>query len=390
LPRNGSGTFQGPPSSVNPAVAGTTIDSSAWNTLLADIETALSESIARDGQTATTAAIPFAGGGIKTDIIAENGANNGVTVDGLLIKDGGIADDVAFTQQVLLTGIISPSQITANQDDYSPTGFATASTLRLSTDASRNLTSVAGGVAGRLIIVHNVGAFPLVVKDDDGSTGTAANRFALAGDITLGADQSAKFQYDGTSSRWRMVAGPVSGAITSSGLTMATDRLLGRDTASTGAIEELSVTAPLSITGGAITVGAATDSASGVVELATTAEVEAGSDPTRVPPVNTLQRHPSACKAWVKFDNAAVSAAAYNVSSIVDGGSASWSPQWDTDFSSVNYSVFTSIAYTSGNFNRMSAIRTQVAGAVTIETFSTGGNDESNVGSIYTGAFGDQ
>lgn len=44
------------------------------------------------------------------------------------------------------------------------------------------------------------------------------------------------------------------GAITSSGLTMATDRLLGRDTSGTGAIEELTVGGGLSIVSGALSV----------------------------------------------------------------------------------------------------------------------------------------
>src|SRR5690349_16850501 len=44
-----------------------------------------------------------------------------------------------------------------------------------------------------------------------------------------------------------------SGAVTSSGLTMATARLLGRTTASTGAVEEISVGAGLSLAAGSLT-----------------------------------------------------------------------------------------------------------------------------------------
>lgn len=44
------------------------------------------------------------------------------------------------------------------------------------------------------------------------------------------------------------------GAVTTSGLTMATDRLLGRDTSGTGAIEELTVGGGLSISGGSLSV----------------------------------------------------------------------------------------------------------------------------------------
>lgn len=64
-----------------------------------------------------------------------------------------------------------------------------------------------------------------------------------------------------------------SGAATASGLTMATARVLGRTTASTGAIEELS-----SVDG---FVSAASDTAAGKVELAIASEVTGGSDATR-------------------------------------------------------------------------------------------------------------
>ena len=111
---------------------------------------------------------------------------------------------IIFTS-LALQGDISPAQITSNQNDYNPTGLADAAVLRLSTDASRNITSIAGGADGRILIIHDVGSFNIVLKDDDGATGTVANRFALNGDVTLGSDQGAILQYDSTSSRWRLL-----------------------------------------------------------------------------------------------------------------------------------------------------------------------------------------
>jgi hypothetical protein len=66
------------------------------------------------------------------------------------------------------------------------------------------------------------------------------------------------------------------GAVTTSGLTQATARMLGRTTAGAGAIEEL--------TGANVSAfaSAATDTAQGVAELATTAETETGTDTGRV------------------------------------------------------------------------------------------------------------
>lgn len=139
-----------------------------------------------------------------------------------------------------LSGDISPSQITSNEDDYSPTGLSTASVLRLSTDASRNITSIAGGSDGRILIIHNIGSFDIVLKDDDGATGTAANRFALSGDITLEPDQCAILQYDSTTTRWRCIAasratsGAGSGDVTGPG--SSTDNAVARFDSTTGKV----------------------------------------------------------------------------------------------------------------------------------------------------------
>jgi hypothetical protein len=116
-------------------------------------------------------------------------------------------------QALLVNGVISPAELTANTDDWAPTGFATASVIRVSTDATRQLSGIAGGAAGRVIALHNVGANALVLMNN--VTSTAANRFLLTDDVPLAADQSVLLQYDGTSSRWRMIGG--AGASTGSG-----------------------------------------------------------------------------------------------------------------------------------------------------------------------------
>ena len=58
---NGSGTFL-----INttgqPVVSGTIISSTVFNALTSDLATGLSTAICKDGQTATTARIPFANG----------------------------------------------------------------------------------------------------------------------------------------------------------------------------------------------------------------------------------------------------------------------------------------------------------------------------------------
>jgi hypothetical protein len=98
---------------------------------------------------------------------------------------------------------LSPTQLAANTDNYNPTGLENAKVLRLSTDASRDLTGIAGGFAGRELVIFNVGAQDLVLKNN--ATSTEANRFLLGADVTLGANESAHIFYDATSARWRAV-----------------------------------------------------------------------------------------------------------------------------------------------------------------------------------------
>jgi hypothetical protein len=62
MSRNGSGVYTFPSSELAPAVSGQTVTASSWNTLRSDIETAMSASIANDGQTTCSARIPFAAG----------------------------------------------------------------------------------------------------------------------------------------------------------------------------------------------------------------------------------------------------------------------------------------------------------------------------------------
>ena len=108
---------------------------------------------------------------------------------------------------LFLTGDISPSQITADQNDYNPAGLSTASVLRLSSDAPRNLTGLSGGGDGRIVAVVNTGLNAIVLKDASVSS-AAGNRFAFGADVTLAAKQSAVLWYDAADGRWKLLAGP--------------------------------------------------------------------------------------------------------------------------------------------------------------------------------------
>lgn len=101
---------------------------------------------------------------------------------------------------------ISPAQLVANTDNWNPTGLASAGFIRVSTDATRDLTGIVAPTTARLLWLCNIGAQDLVLKHD--ATSTAANRFYCpgSGDFTLNANDACRILYDLTSARWRVLA----------------------------------------------------------------------------------------------------------------------------------------------------------------------------------------
>lgn len=126
-------------------------------------------------------------------------ANDSGTLDsGLSAVSYSLISGLAVSS--LPVGRVTATQLTANQNDYNPTSLSYANVLRISSDASRNITGLQGGTDGRALTIHNVGTFPIVFKYEDTSS-TAAYRFSFA--CTLGGGQSMEISYDGVSSRWR-------------------------------------------------------------------------------------------------------------------------------------------------------------------------------------------
>lgn len=77
MPYAGNGSYSAPANSWNPAVDGTDISTTDWAALLADLSTALSTAITKDGQTTTTASVPFAAGLSSGALVDISGAAAG-------------------------------------------------------------------------------------------------------------------------------------------------------------------------------------------------------------------------------------------------------------------------------------------------------------------------
>lgn len=133
-------------------------------------------------------------------------ANRKVTLTNLAAGLDGepwtFADLVNISEEWRVSGVISPSALASNTDNWNPTNLHTVTTVRVDLDASVNLTGMDAGSAGEIKILHNIdAALYLTIKNN--VTSTAANRFLMSSDLTLGPDESAAFWYDTTSARWR-------------------------------------------------------------------------------------------------------------------------------------------------------------------------------------------
>lgn len=126
-----------------------------------------------------------------------------------------------ITEELLLTGTISPAQLTANQNDYAPSNIALATTLRLTSDASRNITGLADARDGVVKVIVNVGTNPIVLKAGD-TNSLAVNRFDFASDITLQGKQSATVRYDATDGRWKLLSQTAGSAVSAGAVTAQT------------------------------------------------------------------------------------------------------------------------------------------------------------------------
>lgn len=117
---------------------------------------------------------------------------------------------------VQFSGVLSPASIGGNQNDYNPASLSTTGVLRLTSSGNFDITGLQGGASGRIILLVNIGANILTLKNLSGSS-SAANQFSIGADVAMLAGQSFALEYDSTSSLWR----PVTSARKDSGVTAA-------------------------------------------------------------------------------------------------------------------------------------------------------------------------
>lgn len=121
--------------------------------------------------------------------------------------------DFAVNETFSLRGILSPAQITANQNNYNPAGLADTTIVRVSSNANNLfIGGIAGGAKGRVLIWENVGTFSLDF-DHENTSSTDVNRIlgvtGAAGRHSMQAGEGAVMYWDNAAAagvgRWQII-----------------------------------------------------------------------------------------------------------------------------------------------------------------------------------------
>ena len=112
-------------------------------------------------------------------------------------------EDVNLTKDITIT---SSSTVTSSGSITSLT-TADISVIKYNSTSQGTLHGLADGVDGKILIITNINTGKLLIASDSSTETTASNRIITQGDVNLSLryKTSMIFQYDGTSSRWRVI-----------------------------------------------------------------------------------------------------------------------------------------------------------------------------------------
>lgn len=270
------------------------------------------------------------------------------------------------------------SQIQDNKGEYVATVGGTADVITLTPSpaitayvAGQRFTFIAGGDNTGAVTVNVSGVGAKDVKLNDGSA-TALAAGAIQGgsivdieydgtnflllNVELGADLRALEALSTTGLARRTGAGTwaTDGALGHLATTTA-DRLVGTD--GSGVVGVATVTSPLAYSSSALSVGAASDTATGVIEIAVQSEMETGTSTTLAVTPGRQHFHPGHPKAWGRVaSTGSLVSGDYNVASASKTGTGVYQITLSTAMADTNYLVVASAVTNStpGNSSNVS------------------------------------
>lgn len=99
-----------------------------------------------------------------------------------------------------LTGAITPA-VAANTNDWAPAGFETTEVILANASGTYDLTGIAGGSKGRVIVLF-VTAGTLTLRNNSGAS-AVGNRFSIGADEAVAAGSGVTLIYDQVNTVWR-------------------------------------------------------------------------------------------------------------------------------------------------------------------------------------------
>ncbi|MFN7609448.1 MAG: hypothetical protein ACK5QX_00710 [bacterium] len=131
-------------------------------------------------------------------------ASDGDKGDVVISASGATYEVHSIAKALELKGALVPAALTANANDYNPSGLSDAANLKLSSTANIDVTGIAGGAEGRVLLIKNVGNFLITLKDENAGS-AASNRFSTPGDVELPPGKMVLAVYGSLQNRWDVI-----------------------------------------------------------------------------------------------------------------------------------------------------------------------------------------
>ena len=202
MARNGSGTYTLPAG--NPVVSGTTISSTWANNTLSDIATALTSSIAKDGQTTPTANLPL--GGFKLTGMGVGSANTDSLTLGQAQNQGYLLIGTVAGADTI-TGLLSPAvtaYVAGQKFSFIAAGTNTgAATLNINSVGAKSITKL-GTTA---LAAGDIQANAVILVEYDGTQFQLINMVAQAA-VNLSGGSAGTVPYQSAANTTAQLAAP--------------------------------------------------------------------------------------------------------------------------------------------------------------------------------------
>lgn len=122
------------------------------------------------------------------------------------------SDDLNITGALYRGGAISPSTLSSTQNNFNPTSLGARNTWRLTpASGGTTITGIQAQTNGYVATFFNIGTSDDLIFPNESGSSTSSNQILTPGaaTLTIPAGGSVSFRYDGTTSRWRVMAATV-------------------------------------------------------------------------------------------------------------------------------------------------------------------------------------